>query len=203
MSISFNLVIAFSDLHNLTEEIHRASAMIKAAAWDTPTECSGILGDYGIWNVWRPRCLRAPSTDEFVLQELASSTNIMRLTQEKTHWKGPGVLLISAVVQNATERLEKPSSNAAMQLNAKNVLDIFHSAAVLGFHPQEGLFLQTVLKMVELRLQEFSAQVQLDSSWVRQRTTKTSALTHLVSVPCLLKCSLGRFDSGSDQDTGH
>lgn len=85
----------------------------------------------------------------------------MRLTQQKTHWRGPGVLLISAIVQNATERLEKPSSNAAMQLNAKNVLDIFHSAAVLGFHPQEGLFLQTVLKMVELRLQEFSAQVQL------------------------------------------
>lgn len=83
----------------------------------------------------------------------------MRLISEKTCWQAPNAPLIAAIVQNATERLEKPSGKAAMQLNAQNILDIFHAAAVLGFHPQEGLFLQTVLKMLELRMQEFSAQV--------------------------------------------
>lgn len=94
------------------------------------------------------------------LQELASSANVMRVVQEKTRWQAHNPPLIAAIVQNATERLEKPSSNAAMQLNAQNILDIFHAAAVLEFHPQEGLFLQTVLKLLELRLQEFSAQVR-------------------------------------------
>ena len=83
----------------------------------------------------------------------------MRLISEKTCWQAHNAPLIAAIVQNATERLEKPSSKAAMQLNAQNILDIFHAAAVLGFHPQDGLFLQTVLKMLELRMHEFSAQV--------------------------------------------
>ena len=67
--------------------------------------------------------------------------------------------MMSAIIRSATDRLEKPSSNTAKHLNAQNVLDIFHTAAVLGFHSQEGTFLQTVLKMVELRVQELSAQV--------------------------------------------
>lgn len=93
-----------------------------------------------------------------MLQELASSASVMRLT--KMRWRGPLVPLIAAVVRNATQRLMKPSSNVSMQLNAQNILDIFHSAAVHAFHPGDGLFLQTVLKMMEIRLQGFSAQVR-------------------------------------------
>ncbi len=99
------------------------------------------------------------------MQELASSANVMRLISEKTCWQAHNAPLIAAIVQNATERLEKPSSRAAMQLNAQNILDIFHAAAVLGYHPQDGLFLQTVLKMLELRMQEFSAQVCGTPCW--------------------------------------
>ena len=92
-----------------------------------------------------------------MLQELASSASVMRLT--KMRWRGPLVPLIAAVVRNATQRLMKPSSNVSMQLNAQNILDIFHSAAVHAFHPGDGLFLQTVLKVMEIRLQGISAQV--------------------------------------------
>ena len=77
----------------------------------------------------------------------------------KMRWRAPLVPLIAAVVQNATQRLMKPSSNVSLQLNAQNILDIFHSAAVHAFHPGDGLFLQTVLKVMEIRLQGFSAQV--------------------------------------------
>ncbi|CAK0784210.1 hypothetical protein CVIRNUC_007414 [Coccomyxa viridis] len=96
-------------------------------------------------------------------QELASSASVMRLT--KMRWRGPLVPLIAAVVRNATQRLMKPSSNVSMQLNAQNILDIFHSAAVHAFHPGDGLFLQTVLKMMEIRLQGFSAQDQTRAAW--------------------------------------
>ena len=93
------------------------------------------------------------------MQELASSATIMRMVEERTHWRSPSLPMMSAIIRSATDRLEKPSSNTAKHLNAQNVLDIFHTAAVLGFHSQEGTFLQTVLKMLELRVQEFSAQV--------------------------------------------
>ena len=86
---------------------------------------------------------------QHTLQELASSASVMRLT--KMRWRGPLVPLIAAVVRNATQRLMQPSSNVTMQLNAQNILDIFHSAAVHAFHPGDGLFLQTVLKVMEIR----------------------------------------------------
>ena len=121
----------------------------------------------------------------YALQELASSANVMRLISEKTCWQAHNAPLIAAIVQNATERLEKPSSKAAMQLNTQNILDIFHAAAVLGFHPQEGLFLQTVLKMLELRMQEFSAQV----------CKRTGIVLGHLEFACLLSSCSGRNTS--------